>query len=103
MENQKTIGEMAAEDIIPARTQNIADLPQVSVDLKISTEEFKTKEGEPFTVNSVEVEGVKYRVPNSVLTQLKVLKEDNPKMTVFKVKKTGTGLDTEYLVIPVIN
>ena len=44
----------------------------------------------------------RYRVPNSVLKQLKVLLEDNSNMKKFKVKKTGQGLNTDYTVIPLI-
>lgn len=97
---QKTLKEEAQAYTAPARTQNIADLPKVSTNLALESETFKNKEGEEFTIKTVLVDGVKYRVPVSVLNQLKVILEDNPKLENFKVKKTGAGMDTEYIVIP---
>ena len=101
MEN-KSLKEEAQAYEAPARTKNISELPQVSVDLQLEAETFKTKDGEDFVVKSIKVDGLKYRVPNSVINQLKVLIEDNPNIKNFKVKKTGTGLDTEYIVIPLL-
>jgi len=90
----------------PQRTHNIADLPKVSVTLDVQDDEFETQDdnGQPKTVKQkvILVGGAKYRVPNSVLNQLKVLVEDNPKLTHFKVKRTGQGLNTDYTVIPML-
>jgi hypothetical protein len=46
------------------------------------------------------VNGEKYRVPQSVLNNLKAVLEDNPMLKTFKVKKTGEGMDTRYILIP---
>lgn len=100
MEQQKSLKQAAEEYEAPTRTGNIADLLQVTTDLVFEEETHKTKDGEEFTMKTVLVEGAKYRVPNSVLNQLKVLLEDNPKLERFKVKKSGVGMDTEYIVIP---
>ena len=100
MEKQKSLREEAESYETPARTKNIVELPQVSTDLSVETETHKNKEGEEFTIKTINVDGQKYRVPNSVLNQIKVLLEDNPKLQNVRVKKTGTGLDTEYVVIP---
>ena len=100
MEKQKSLKEEAQAYETPAMTKNIVELPQVSTNLIVETETHKNKEGEEFTVKTISVNGQKYRVPNSVLNQVKVLLEDNPKLENFKVKKTGTGLDTSYIVIP---
>jgi len=97
---QKTLKEEAQSYETPAKTKNIVDLPKVTTNLTVEEETHTDKEGKEFTIKTVEVEGSKYRVPNSVLNQLKVLLEDNPDLENFKVKKTGTGLDTEYIVIP---
>jgi len=88
------------------QTKNIADLDVVSVDLDLEDDEFET-EDEKGNLKTVKqkitmVNGEKYRVPNSVLKQIKVLLEDNPKMQKFKVKKSGQGLNTDYTVIPII-
>lgn len=88
----------------PKQTKNIADLEEVSVDVEIEDDEFETtdNEGNSKIVKQkvAIIDGYRYRVPNSVLNQLKVLLEDNPNITKFKVKKSGQGLNTEYIVIP---
>ncbi|KKK73592.1 hypothetical protein LCGC14_2892300, partial [marine sediment metagenome] len=53
-----------------------------------------------FSYNFMVVAGEEYRVPNSVLKQLKKHLEANPKLEKFKVAKEGEGLKTEYTVIP---
>ena len=79
---------------------NIADLPKVSTDLKVDDREAMNEEGKPFSYKVVIIDGQEYRVPASVLKSLKAILDDNPNLKTFKVKKTGTGLATEYTVIP---
>jgi len=88
------------------QTKNIADLDVVSIDLDLEDDEFET-EDEKGNLKTVKqkvavINDERYRVPNSVLKQLKVMLEDNPNLVKFKVKKTGQGLNTEYTVIPVM-
>lgn len=86
----------------PQQSKNIAELEVVSVDLVIKeSEEFIDKDNKPFTYKYVEHDGDKFRVPNSVLEQLKNLLVEKPKMTKFKVKKSGSGLNTKYQVVPI--
>jgi len=89
----------------PQQTKNIADLEEVSVDLDIEDDEFEftDKDGNSKVVKQkVALIGKeKYRVPNSVLHQLKVMLEDSPTLKKFKVKRAGSGLNTEYIVIPI--
>lgn len=82
------------------QTLNIADLSEVSTELDITTKTYTNSEGEEFTVDEITVDGKKYRVPYSVLKQLKGMLEEKPDVVKFKVKKTGTGLSTSYQVIP---
>ena len=77
------------------QTKNIADLSTVSIDLELG-EELNVE----FPYKFVVVENERYRVPNSVLSNLKAILEENENLKTFKVKKTGTGLNTEYTVIP---
>jgi len=84
------------------QTLNIADLEIVSVDVDVKTETGINKDNEEFTYSYIEVDGKKYRVPNSVLAELKTILEDNPKLTKFRVKKAGSGLQTRYTVIPLL-
>ena len=81
---------------------NIADIPKVSADLVLEDREGTNDEGKTFTYKVVEIEGQFYRVPASVLKSLKAILEDSPNLKFFKVKKTGTGLATEYTVIPLV-
>ena len=95
-----------AEAYESKQTKNIAELDVVSVDLEVEDDEFEVEDdkGNPKVVKQkiAIINKERYRVPNSVLKQLKVLLEDNPKLTKFKVKKTGTGLNTDYTVIPIM-
>lgn len=91
----------------PKQTLNIADLEKVSVEIPVEDDEYefvdeKTGEEKKIKQKVVIVENKKYRVPASVLNQLKILLEDNPELKWFKVKKSGVGLNTDYTVIPII-
>jgi len=88
-------------------TKNISELTEISTNLDLQDDEFDftDKEGNEKTVKQrvIVVDDQKYRVPISVIQQLKVMIEDNPKITKFKVKKTGEGKDnTRYTVIPIL-
>ena len=83
-----------------SKTKNIADLDTVPVDIEINDETFTDNDGKEFTIKIIEVDGERYRVPVSVLKQLKTHLEDNPNIKKFKVRKTGEGMKTEYVVIP---
>jgi len=99
MENQKTIKE-AAQTYEGQSIGNIADLPKVSTELIIEDREGTNDEGKTFSFKVVIVENHEYRIPASVLKSLKAILEDNPNLKEFKVRKTGTGMNTEYTVIP---
>jgi hypothetical protein len=86
-------------------TKNIADLAEVPVDLEVLDDEFEvtdqvTKQVKVVKQKVVNLNGINYRVPNSVFQQLKVLLEDNPNLKRFKVKASGSGMETRYQVIP---
>jgi len=91
-----------------ATTKNIADLSEVSTDLEIEDDEFEftdkvTKQIKTIKQKVVVVNGESYRVPVSVIQQLKVILEDNPNLKKFKVKRSGsTKDDTRYQVIPLM-
>ena len=84
----------------PKQIKNISELQSVSIDLLSENLTFKDDEQKDFTIKVVEINGEKYRVPISVIRDLKVILEDNPKIQTFKVKRTGQGMQTEYTVIP---
>ncbi len=83
----------------PKQTKNIADLEQVDVNLNLQTGSGKDSEGKEFSYEYIELNGEEYRVPNSVISQLKETLEARPDMTKFKVTKKGTGLNTKYTLV----
>jgi len=98
-----------AKDFEPtSKTKNIADLEEVSTDIDLIDDEFEftdkiTKQVKTVQQKVIIVNGEQYRVPVSVIGQLKVVLEDNPSCKRFKVKKTGaTKDDTRYQVIPLL-
>jgi len=84
-----------AKEFEPKQTKNIADLKTVSVDLVLEDE----TEVE-FPYKFITIDNERYRVPSSVIANLKAILEENQDLKTFKVKKTGEGLKTEYTVIP---
>jgi len=101
-----TIGEAAEKHQPSTKTMNIADLERVSVDLQIVQDTFEfEKNGEVKKVEQevIVIDEVKYRVPKTVLQQIKIIMEDSPTLKFFKVKKTGEGKEnTKYQVIPLM-
>ena len=91
-----------------SKTKNIAELKEVSTEIDIVDDEFDvtdkiTKQEKKVKQKVVVVAGEKYRIPASVIAQLKVVMEDNPNCKKFKVKKSGTTMDdTRYQVIPLV-
>ena len=101
------ISDVAKEYEPSSKTKNIADLDKVSTDLEVLDDEFEfeDKQGVKKVVKQkvVVVDGENYRIPVTVIQQLKVLIEDNADLKFFKVKKSGTTKDdTRYQVIPVL-
>lgn len=94
-----TVKELA-ENYVPASSLTIADLEAVSASQEIIEKTYKKDTDDEYT-NNVIVQGDKdYRVPDTVLKQLKVMIAEKPEMTTFKVKKEGEGITTTYTVIP---
>lgn len=94
------IGQVA-DEYISQKTKNIADLEAVSVNQELITKKFKEGTADEFEIDVITVDEEDYRVPASVLKQLKILRKEKQEMTTFKVKKAGTTQhDTTYQVIP---
>ena len=90
-----------AEDYQPTKVKNISDLSRVDVDNVVLTETKSRDDGSSFTYKFIVVDGEEYRVPNTVISALKEILEEKPKLKTFKVKRTGTTKeDTRYTVIP---
>ena len=89
-----------AKDFVSITTKNIADLGSVSVDLELQEESFMNAEGKEVRIKVAVVDGTKYRVPMSVIRDLKAILEVKPKLKAFKVLKQGTGMNTTYITMP---
>lgn len=81
--------------------KNIADLDIVKTDLEIKDETRQDSEGKEYNVKFLTIDNEEYRVPPSVLDQLKAVLESKPALKTFQVRKTGEGLATKYQVIPI--
>ena len=99
MKNMQSIKE-EAQAFTPKQTKNIAELKEVSVDLKLEDREGTDKDGNIFRYKVVVVNGEAYRVPGKVIGDLKSILEKKPGLKSFAVSKKGSGLNTLYTVIP---
>ena len=78
----------------------IADLNQVDINLNLfKGEGINSNDGKPFNYSYIEVNGLQYRVPDSVKSQIKEILAARPDCKFVKVKKTGAGMLTKYQVI----
>ena len=80
--------------------KNIADLEVVKADIEIKKETRKDSSNEEYRVMFIVINGEEYRVPSSVVTQLKAVIEAKKDLESFRVTKTGQGMGTKYQVIP---
>ena len=95
-----TIGD-SAKVYEPKSMRNIADLETVRTDVEfVENEERMSGEGEKYFVNYISIDKIEYRVPNTVLEQLKEILKAKPETKTFKVSKIGVGLNTKYSVFP---
>lgn len=99
-----SISDVAKDYEASTKTKNIADLQKVSTAIELQDDSYEiTENDQTKTVKQkiINVDGENYRVPVTVIQQLKMILEDNPDLKHFKVKKSGTTKDdTRYQVIP---
>lgn len=82
----------------PKKTLNIADLDRVDLSWPMSDKTGTDDKGVDFGYKVMSVNGLDYRVPNTVLEKIKDMLELKPDMKFVKVEKTGSGLATRYTV-----
>lgn len=85
----------------PKKTKNIADLEVVNIDT-VQTEERvgKNEDGKEFKYKVAVINGEEYRVPESVLGNIKTILSAKPNLKTIRVLKKGQGMNTEYTVVP---
>lgn len=84
----------------PQQTKNIAELEAVSLDVLIEERKGKDKENKEFIYSVAIVAGEEYRVPATVLKDIKAIMTAKPTLKTVKVIKKGEGMKTQYTVIP---
>jgi len=84
----------------PTQTHNIAELEAVSLDVQIEERTGKDKDGKEFSYHVALVVGEEYRVPATVLKDIKAIMSAKPTLKTIKVIKKGEGMKTQYTVIP---
>lgn len=94
-----TLGE-SAKAFVPKQTKNIADLPEVDTNLLLLDGSGKDADGVTFDYKYIELNAEEYRVPTSVLSELKGILAARPTTTRIRVTKSGAGISTRYKVIP---
>ncbi len=96
---EKTVKE-SAESYVPKSARNITELETIDVALVMRLETGKDSAGDEYNFNYVEVNGEKYRMPDSVLKDLQAVLKKKPELKSFSVSKSGEGRQTRYTVIP---
>jgi protein-L-isoaspartate O-methyltransferase len=89
----------AAKKYESPKTLNIADLQKVSTEADIEHKTVNKGTPEEFSYDYIVVSGQEYRVPKTVIKQLKQHLSVKPSAVAFKVLKDGTGMNTEYTVV----
>lgn len=79
---------------------NVSTLKELNVDTPIETRQFQRADGSTFEITGFEMDKVFYRVPKSVLLDIKALLVEIPDLQFVKVTKSGSGKQTRYSVRP---
>ena len=95
--SQKSLKETAKE-YEPKRTLNIADLDKVDLSFPIESRSGTNKDGEEFSYHVLVVNQQEYRVPNTVIEEIKKILRLKPETKFVNVTKKGSGLNTSYSV-----
>jgi hypothetical protein len=100
LKNMVSLKQLSVESAKNTETKigNIAELPEVDVNIDVVTKTFAENTDKEFTITGFYGDNeIFYRVPKSVINQLGVLIEvaDFKK---FRVIKTGSGMNTVYTV-----
>jgi len=82
----------------PKRTLNIADLDRVDISLPVEERTGTDKDGKDFKYKAMVVNGQDYRVPFTVLDEIKKMLALKADLTHVKVTQSGSGLNTRYAV-----
>jgi hypothetical protein len=79
---------------------NVSNLEKLNIDTPLVTKEFQRTDGTTFQITGFEMDRVFYRVPQSVILDIKALLKEIPDLQFVKVTKSGSGKQTRYIVRP---
>ena len=83
----------------PPKTPVVSELEELSLENPITKNSGTDSDGKNFEYFVVSVDGIDYRVPNSVMEQVQTLLEEKPETTKIRVVKKGEGMGSKYTVI----
>ena len=94
-----------AKVYVPKSSKTVADLDKFDVTLPLIDDSWENEDGTRNKFKAVEVvvngEKIKYRVPFTVLADIKEIAKIKPDLHFVKVTKSGSGrTGTKYTVIP---
>ena len=87
----------------PESIKNVSDTDSVPVDAEMHTGAGKDKDGVEYAYKYILKSGVKYRIPGTVIGDIKGLLEDMPNLKAVRVKRSGEGKMTRYQVVPLLD
>lgn len=96
MENA-TLKETAT-DYIPKRTLNVTDLDRVDLSFPVEDRTGTDKDGKKFDYKVIVANSQEFRVPATVLEEIKKILKLKPEAKFVKATSTGSGLNTVYSV-----
>ena len=94
---EKTFTSLLRYEKLKFLAVNVEAFQANSIDL-----EMKNEEDVEYPYKYVEIDGNRFRVPVSVLGDLKAVLKANPTLKYFKVTKIGEGKKTQYTLIPLM-
>ncbi len=87
-----------AQEYTPKRTLNVTDLDKVDLSFNVEDRNGTNSEGKDFSYKVIVVNSQEYRVPATVLEEIKKIVKIKPEAKFVKVTSTGSGLNTSYSV-----
>jgi len=90
----------AAKAYVPSNIRNIAELQFVELNVPMMDRLAKDKEGKEFKYTVALINDVEYRVPRTVLNDIKTILGAMPNLKRIKVIRKGEGRDAKYTTIP---
>ncbi len=96
-----------AQEYEPKQTHNIADLESFDISEDVQTRKGTNAEGEKYEYFVLVRDGEDYRIPNTVMNDIKNIIEANAKhgkeTNMFAVEKKGEGIKSRYTIITLEN